>query len=135
MDRCRQILKDTQITLEHTRENYQRLADLHRNPAPPYQPGQSVWLSTENIPFCTETHKLSPRFISPFPVIEVINPSAVKLKLPNPMKIHPAFHVSQLKPVSSSDLSTLTSFGLLPLGLCLVPLPRTNLCFLFFLLP
>lgn len=35
---------------------------------------------------------------------KIINPSTVSLKLPASLPVHPMFHVSQLKPVSFSDL-------------------------------
>uniref|UniRef100_A0A8D0AE73 Chromo domain-containing protein n=1 Tax=Sander lucioperca TaxID=283035 RepID=A0A8D0AE73_SANLU len=57
-----------------------------------------------NIPLRVESRKLAPRFLGLFVIDAIINPSAVRLKLPRTMRCHPTFHVSQLKPVSSSSL-------------------------------
>ncbi|KAJ8369710.1 hypothetical protein SKAU_G00097380 [Synaphobranchus kaupii] len=40
-----------------------------------------------------ELLKLQPRFISPYTIDSIINPSAIKLKLPPALKIHPTFHI------------------------------------------
>ncbi|XP_056870005.1 chromodomain Y-like protein [Takifugu flavidus] len=34
----------------------------------------------------------------------MVNPAAVRLKLPAALRIHPTFHVSKVKPVAESDL-------------------------------
>jgi hypothetical protein len=49
------------------------------------------------------TKKLSPIFIGPYTITEVVSSVAYKLKLPHTMKIHPVFHVSKLKPYLEDD--------------------------------
>lgn len=54
-------------------------------------------VAAKNIPLRVASRKLAPRFICPYEIEAVINPAAVQLKLPDSWRIHPMFHVSQVK--------------------------------------
>ncbi len=120
--RCRGMWVRAWRSLLKTSAAYKRSADSHRRPAPVYRPGQRVWLSTKNLPLHHPSRRLAPRFIGPFPVSKVIYKSAVKLQLPRSSRIHPTFHVSQVKPVKESPLISATKPPTTP------PLPRRRDC-------
>lgn len=81
-----------------------RAADRLRIPAPVYRPGQMVWLSSKDLPLRAESYKLAPRFVCPFPISKVVNPAAMRLKLTRSLRVHPTFHVVQIKPVKEIPL-------------------------------
>ena len=51
------------------------------------------------------SRKLAPRYVGPYTISQVIKPSALRLTLPPSLKIHPVFHVSQVKLVASCPVS------------------------------
>lgn len=52
--------------------------------------------------------------VGPFVINQIVNPSAVHLKLPSSLNMHPTFHIFQIKPVSESYLIPPISPLLLP---------------------
>lgn len=75
---------------------------LHTCPGLPAQPeGVAVLLgSTPHI----ESQKLAPRYIGPYVIDCIINPIVLRLTIPTSLNIHPSFHVSLFKPVSTNPL-------------------------------
>ena len=102
--RCRRIWIAVRQVLIRQGDRVKRAADRRRRPAPDYQPGQRVWLSAKDLHLKVPYKKLAPRFVGPFPVTRKVGPAAVRLCLPRSLRVHPTFHVSQVKPVRESPL-------------------------------
>lgn len=64
--------------------------------------------AAKDIPLRTESHKLAPRYTGPYEVDRVISPTAVRLKQPASLIIHPTFNVSLVKPVITNPLCPLS---------------------------
>ena len=90
----RRMWRETRAALLHTQDQNRRLADRQRTPTPDYKPGQKVWLNSKDIPLSVTSKKHSPRFIGLFEIEAIVNPLAVRRKLPASLRIHPTFHVS-----------------------------------------
>uniref|UniRef100_A0A8C5QPC4 Polyprotein n=1 Tax=Leptobrachium leishanense TaxID=445787 RepID=A0A8C5QPC4_9ANUR len=74
-------------------------ADRRRGPAPVYQVGDRVWLSSRNIKLLVPSMKLAPRYIGPYKILRRLSPVSYALALPSHIRIHNVFHVSLLKPL------------------------------------
>lgn len=103
ISRCKRTWKRVRSALCRSKRRMCVAANRSRVKSPRYVAGQKVWLSTSNLPLQSDSRKLAPRFIGPFRIIKIVNPVAVKLRLPqNLRRVHPVFHVSCIKPVSRS---------------------------------
>ena len=102
---CWRVWKVARDSMLLSRDRIQRVTNRQRVPAPVYHLGQRVWLLAKDLPFLTVSRKLAPRYVGPYTILKIINPSALRLQLPSSLKVHPVFHVSQVKPVADSDLS------------------------------
>jgi len=99
------IRDSTEKAIENLKEAQETKA-LHANKKrrdEQFKEGESVYLSTENLPTVTGISKLNPKYIGPFEIIQIVNSVAVKLKLPPTMNIVNTFHVSKLKKVKTSE--------------------------------
>ncbi|XP_061786544.1 uncharacterized protein [Nerophis lumbriciformis] len=107
--RCRRIWAAARQVLNKQGDRMKRAADRKRRPAPAYQPGQKVWLSAKDLRLKVPSKKLAPRFVGPFPINKLVGPAAVRLRLPRSLRVHPTFHVSQIKPAKVSTMVPATT--------------------------
>ncbi len=107
VQRCRHTWERVREILLRSAGRTKAAADHRRSSPPTYVCGQQIWLSTKDLP----SRKLAPRFIGPYRVAKVVNPVAIRLKLPPTLgRVHPVFHVSKVKPVFSSPLNPAAMF-------------------------
>jgi hypothetical protein len=94
-------LAQAKACLLSAQDKMKAAADKHRRPAPSYQVGDEVLLSTRNLAFKgfkkANARKLLPRFVGPFKVEALVGKAAVRLSLLKDMGVHPVFHVSLVK--------------------------------------
>ena len=114
--RCRRIWKAARHSMLTNQNRVQCVANQRRVPVPAYRPGQRVWLLAKDLPLPTLSRKLAPRYVGPYTIERVVNPSALRLQLPPSLKVHPVFHVSQVKPVAASALSPILCSCNIPPG-------------------
>ncbi|KAI2655269.1 Transposon Tf2-6 polyprotein [Labeo rohita] len=96
--RCEETWNRAHMHLQRAVRRNQVQADRRRRPAPSYEPGQWVWLSTRDLRLHLPSKKLSPRYVGPFKILRQITPVSFRLELPAEFRISPTFHVSLLKP-------------------------------------
>ena len=107
-----QQLQDRDMILDELKNHLQRAqaktkkqANIHRRDVN-FSIGDFVYLKLR--PYCLRSlaqwfnEKLSPRFFGPFKVVRQIGNVAYELELPSTSKLHPIFHVSQLKPAKGT---------------------------------
>ncbi|WVZ06680.1 hypothetical protein V8G54_020026 [Vigna mungo] len=98
-----EALRQLKYHLEKAHEQMIRQANKKRKPAN-FEVGDWVYLRIRphrQTSMPTRLHpKLSTRYFGPFQIIQKVGEVAYKLQLPETVRIHPVFHVSQLKKVT-----------------------------------
>ncbi|MBW0542767.1 hypothetical protein O181_082482 [Austropuccinia psidii MF-1] len=97
------VQQDVKRELEVAISRCKSYAYKSRASPPVFNPGDMVWLSSENIKSTRPAKRLSERWLGPFPILKKFSTHAYPLKLPCQWKsIHPVFHISLLEPVKTS---------------------------------
>jgi hypothetical protein len=83
--------------LEKAAAEMKKFADRKRGPLPDYQVGDKVLLDASHYPSVRPSGKLSERRYGPFTIIKKLSSHNYTLDIPPNWKIHPTFHVDQLR--------------------------------------
>ena len=95
--RMKTALEEAQANLAHAQSRARFQANKSRREES-YQVEDKVLLATHNLRI--DQHlltKLRRRWVGPFKVVKVISPVAYELDLPPDWKVHPVFHISNLR--------------------------------------
>jgi hypothetical protein len=95
-----QILSILHHNLQQAQQRMKKYADIKRTERN-FEVGQKVYLRLQPYRQMTVAHrrslKLAPRFYGPFSIVRKVGEVAYELDLPTESRVHPVFHVSQLK--------------------------------------
>lgn len=89
--RCHRTWHRARAALLRSSDRYQNQVNWRRRVSSPDFP--------LDLPLRTESRKVASRYIGPFPIVKIVYPTALRLKLTLALRVHPTFHVSHLKPV------------------------------------
>jgi hypothetical protein len=107
IDHVEQIRKNMQFlkkNLEKAKERYKRYADHLRIVGPKLKVGDKVWLKRPDL-LPKGPSKLTNRKLGPFKIIEKTGPVSYKLELPDTIKCHNVFHISNLEPYNEREFT------------------------------
>ena len=97
VEKMKKVQEEAGAALRKTQEEMKRYADRGRRETEVWRRGDRVLLSTKNLVFKERpSKKLTERYIGPYVIEEVVSSNAVKLWLPNSMRIHPVVNVSRI---------------------------------------
>src|SRR6266511_2860907 len=87
---------------------FQKAADARCMPPPNFTLSECAYIKEHY--FCTQrpTKKLAKKYLGPYDLIAQVGTHSFTLKLPNALQsVHPVFHISMLKPHTSSSIPTI----------------------------
>ena len=90
------VIESAKAKLEKARQRAKKIADPARRERQ-FAAGDLVLLSSKNIALKTPgSNKLLPKFLGPLKITEALSPVTYRLQLPDSMRCHNVFHISQL---------------------------------------
>ena len=100
-----QMQEEGKAALSHTADKMAWYYDQHCQQAPHFQVGEQVWLNTQNYSTDCLMKKLDHWWISPFKILKVVSPVALKLQLtPKEKGVHPVVSVSNICHYTPNDI-------------------------------
>lgn len=90
--------EETKSTLVKAQDKMKRFADQNHGTTLVYNVEDKVWLSTKNLAIDQPSQKLGHKCIGPYSVVKIVNPNAIKLRLPKSIRIHLIANTLQLMP-------------------------------------
>ncbi|KAL4368203.1 hypothetical protein GQ457_05G027960 [Hibiscus cannabinus] len=111
-----ELLRVLKHNLVHAQGRMKNQADKHRRELE-FDEGARVYVRLQpyrQLSLRLRKHnKLGPRFFGPYRILKRIGPVAYKLDLPDSTRVHPVFHVSQLKSCKGQPTQQITPLPLL----------------------
>jgi hypothetical protein len=123
LEQLKTVQQLLQQNLHHARQYMKNQADKKRTERT-FHLGEEVFVKlqpyVQSTVMCRSNNKLAFRYFGPCCISKFINPVAYEIALPPESKIHPVFHVSQLRKVLKRGM---LSSSVLPVSTDVVPIP------------